>query len=133
MHFSYKIKSLQKSKNENRRFRAWLNDEESETLTFFNDEVYFSTIIFKGALVLDNMTLKKSEEKVIVNVKFNKWSKYIISAIYFLFYAFYIFNIPNDLIFHGTLSVLFIGLLMYLVSYPIIRYDVKSALINELK
>ncbi len=133
MHFSYKIKSLQKSKIENRRFRAWLNDEESETLTFFNDEVYFSTIIFKGALVLDNMTLKKSEEKVIVNVKFNKWSKYIISAIYFLFYAFYIFNIPNDLIFHGTLSVLFIGLLMYLVSYPIIRYDVKSALINELK
>ncbi len=133
MHFSYKITSLQKSNIENRRFRAWLNDEESETLTFFNDEVYFSTIIFKGALVLDNMTLKKSEGKVIVNVKFNKCAKYIISAIYFIFYAFYIFNIPNDLIFHGTLSVLFIGLLMYLVSYPIIRYDVKSALINELK
>ncbi len=79
MHFSYKIKSLQKSKIENRRFRAWLNDEESETLTFFNDEVYFSTIIFKGALVLDNMTLKKSEEKVIVNVKFNKWSNGLIT------------------------------------------------------
>jgi hypothetical protein len=133
MNFSYKIKKLQKSRNDNKIFRAWLLDEEDLNLTFYNDEIHFSTFMFRGALLLDHMKLSKSKDRVLVDVQFNKWSKRLIILIYLSFFIFYIFNISSQLIFQGTVAVLFISLLIYLFSYPILKYEVKAALLTELK
>lgn len=133
MNFSYKIKNFKKSNIENRRFKSWLEDDQSKSIIFYGDEIYFNSMVMKGLLVLDKVQLTKSDQKIIANVTFNKWSIYLISSIYLAFYVFFILNVSNK----NTLKATFVALIMaaaiYLFNYPFLKFDVKSSLQSELK
>ncbi|MEA9358040.1 hypothetical protein SHI21_17540 [Bacteriovorax sp. PP10] len=133
MKFTYQIPKLKKIKIDNRRFRMWLEDEQGEELTLYEDEINFSTIILNGAIKIDSIKLGKFSDQVVADVLINKWSKYFISTVYGGFYVFCIFNVPNSLILKWTLGMILLAVLMYLLAYPILKYEVKSSLISEIK
>lgn len=88
MKFTYKTPKLKKLKISNRRFRIWLEDEESEALTLYGDEINFSTMIL---------------------------------------------NVASSSILKWTLGMGSLAAFMCLFAYPILKHEVKAALISELK
>lgn len=133
MIFSYKIKNFKPSKIENRRFKSWLEDDQSENIIFYGDEIHFNSMVMKGLLVLEKVQLKKSDTKIIADVTFNKWSIYLISSIYLAFYVFYIFNVSNQNTLKATIVALIMAVAIYIFNYPFLKFDVKSSLQSKLK
>ena len=132
MHFSYKLIKL-RNQSKNRRLISWIKDDESQKIIFHDDEIYFNSIILKGALTIDKLILFKINEKVKVQIIFSNFSKYLIWAICIGFYFFYIFFIPKIPFWNATKNILIGYSLIFLICFLILRWEVKNTLLTELK